>query len=188
MPAKSQALRCRFVGVDCSMWPLFVGAGKTHSGALRLRAHGLEVSSGFRRGYPYDDWFLRTPSDVRSGASLEVVASEFERQGLEVDWAGVCWGDDVVFNAHDKNWDTRKFIGARWLTITNPIGRKLAPAGLSRFALPGRSRLAAPPGTPFHLSSPSSSGSVAFRLSCRKKAALFGALTLSNFRGVLPRS
>jgi hypothetical protein len=94
------------------------------SGALRLRAYGLEVSSGFRHGYPYDDWFLRTRSDVRSCSSLEVVASEFECQGLEVDWAGVCWGDDVVFNPEARTWDTRKFVGARWLTTTNPIIRK----------------------------------------------------------------
>jgi hypothetical protein len=94
------------------------------SGALRLRAYGLEVSSGFRHGYPYEDWFLRAPSDLRSCSSLEVVASEFECQGLEVDWAGVCWGGDVVFNAVTRKWDTRRFVGTRWLMIANPTIRK----------------------------------------------------------------
>jgi len=56
------------------------------SGALRLRAHGIEVSSAFRQGYPYEEWFLRGPDDVRSSSTLEVAATEFECQGLELDW------------------------------------------------------------------------------------------------------
>src|SRR4029453_10523323 len=38
------------------------------SGGLRLRAHGIEVSSAFRQGYSYEEWFLRDASDVRSGS------------------------------------------------------------------------------------------------------------------------
>jgi len=94
------------------------------SGALRLRAHGIEVSSGFRHGYPYEEWFLRSSHDIRSSSSLEVVATEFECQGLEIDWAGVCWGDDMVFDSGAKTWDTRRFVGARWVSVVRPDGRR----------------------------------------------------------------
>jgi hypothetical protein len=94
------------------------------SGALRLRAHGIEVSSGFRHGYPYDEWFLRDSSDVRSSSFLEVAATEFECQGLEVDWAGVCWGDDMVFDSGPGIWDTRRFVGARWISVVKPETRR----------------------------------------------------------------
>jgi hypothetical protein len=94
------------------------------SGALRLRAHGIEVSSGFRRGYPYEEWFLSSPDDIRSSSSLEVAATEFECQGLEVDWAGVCWGDDMAFDSETKDWDTRRFLGTRWVSVVRPAARR----------------------------------------------------------------
>jgi hypothetical protein len=94
------------------------------SGALRLRAYGIEVSSGFRRGYPYQEWFLRAANDTRSSSSLEVAATEFECQGLELDWAGVCWGDDMVFDPEAERWDTRKFIGAHWTSPARSAARR----------------------------------------------------------------
>jgi hypothetical protein len=66
------------------------------SGALRLRMFGIEVSSGFRKGFSYDDWFLAKSSDIRASCQMEVPATEFECQGLELDWTCVCWGGDLV--------------------------------------------------------------------------------------------
>ena len=63
------------------------------SGAARLRAYGFETSTGFHRDYPYEYWFLNGPEDVRSSFQLEVVATEFEVQGLELDWVGLCWAE-----------------------------------------------------------------------------------------------
>ncbi len=83
------------------------------SGALRLRAHGLELSGQFRGGYPYEEWFLAPPGDVRSSFQLEVAATEFECQGLELDWVGVCWGGDLVF-APNGEWLSRYFHGRGW--------------------------------------------------------------------------
>lgn len=94
------------------------------SGALRLRAYGIEVSSGFRRGYPYEDWFLAPSDDTRSSSALEVAATEFECQGLEIDWAGICWGDDMGFDPELKRWDTRRFIGTRWISAVKPTARQ----------------------------------------------------------------
>lgn len=94
------------------------------SGAVRLRAYGLEGSSGFRRGFPFEDWFLAGPSDVRSSSMLEVAASEFECQGLELDWVGVCWGGDLTFDAKSGTWLARRFAGSRYLSVNNPTTRR----------------------------------------------------------------
>lgn len=83
------------------------------SGALRLRADGLELSGEFRRAYAYEEWFLAPPGDVRSSFQLEVAATEFECQGLELDWVGVCWGGDLVIEPSGR-WLFRYFHGKGW--------------------------------------------------------------------------
>src|SRR5262249_25328158 len=90
------------------------------SGAMRHRAFGLEVSSGFRQGFTYEDWFLGKPSDVRSSSFLEVVATEFEIQGLEIDWAGGCWANDFWVDPTGREWRFQRFKGARWLRMNRP--------------------------------------------------------------------
>jgi hypothetical protein len=91
------------------------------SGARRLRAYGLEMSSPFRHGYPYEEWFLADHEDTRSSSQLEVAASQFECQGLELDWVGVCWGGDLTFDEKRHNWRYRRFIGARWQSIRQVV-------------------------------------------------------------------
>jgi hypothetical protein len=96
------------------------------SGALRLRADGLELSSGFRQGNRdmFVHWFLAHPPDVRSSNQLEVAASEFECQGLELDWIGLCWGGDFSFGAANCGWAYRNFSGSRWGNLKNEIDRQ----------------------------------------------------------------
>lgn len=96
------------------------------SGALRLRADGLELSSGFRQGNRemYVHWFLAEPPDIRSSNQLEVAASEFECQGLELDWVGVCWGGDFTFDATNDYWVYRGLSGTRWGSIGKEIDRQ----------------------------------------------------------------
>ena len=57
------------------------------SNALRLKPEGLHVKA------PVDvcHWFLNGNDDVRSSNALEDAATEFDVQGLELDWAGVAW-------------------------------------------------------------------------------------------------
>ena len=55
------------------------------SGAKRLRPWGIEVSSGFTKSYPWEEWFLAPAGDIRSSRALEVAATEFQCQGLELD-------------------------------------------------------------------------------------------------------
>ncbi|WP_157685168.1 DUF2075 domain-containing protein [Robbsia andropogonis] len=79
----------------------------------RLRAYGLERSSAFRLDYSFEKWFLMPPADVRSSHALEVAASEFECQGLELDWVGLCWGGDLT-PSNPGGWEYRKFRGSAW--------------------------------------------------------------------------
>lgn len=80
----------------------------------RFRAYGLENSTGFRAGFPFEKWFLMPPDDIRSSFQLEVPATEFECQGLELDWVGVCWGGDLVPTPDFAYWEYRKFRGSGW--------------------------------------------------------------------------
>lgn len=95
------------------------------SGGIRLRAEGLELSSGFRlAGNLYVNWFLNDPSDVRSSNQLEVAASEFECQGLELDWVGLCWSGDLTFNPETGEWVTRSFRGNKWNKVPNELDQQ----------------------------------------------------------------
>ena len=107
--------------------PLRVGAIQFPVGQLiRLRADGLELSSGFRQGNRdiYVNWFLNHPPDIRSSNQLEVAASEFECQGLELDWVGLCWGGDFSYEVTTGGWTFRNFSGSRWGSLKNEIDRQ----------------------------------------------------------------
>ena len=78
------------------------------SRAARLRAEGLEPDSAFHGNYPWEHWYLAPPTDVRSSNQLEVFATEFEIQGLELDWIGLCWGGDFIWSEADGQWLVRK--------------------------------------------------------------------------------
>ena len=87
------------------------------SSDLRLRAYGIEMSTGFHRGFAFERWFLDSEDDIRSSYLLEVAASEFECQGLELDWVGVCWGGDLVPTNDLSSWEYRKFKGSKWQNV-----------------------------------------------------------------------
>jgi len=96
------------------------------SGAIRLRAEGIELSTGFRQGNRdlYVNWFLNDPTDVRSSNQLEIAASEFECQGLELDWVGTCWGGDFTFDLAGGEWTLRSFGGSRWRDVVKEVDRQ----------------------------------------------------------------
>jgi len=68
------------------------------SAAARLRAEGLEPNSSFHADYKWEYWYLGERTDIRSSYQCEVFATEFEIQGLELDWIGLCWGGDMVWS------------------------------------------------------------------------------------------
>jgi DUF2075 family protein len=87
------------------------------SGALRLRAEGLELDPEFHRGYPIERWFLDPHNDFRASHSLEVAMTEFECQGLELDFVGLCWGDDMTIRGHPPRWHPSRLMGRSWKSV-----------------------------------------------------------------------
>lgn len=90
--------------------------------ARRLRAWGLDTRT-LRSEKSWDEWFLLPRGDVRSSDQLEVVATNFDCQGLEIDWAGVCWGNDLIAAAGDRSWRVRRFQGSRWMKPNDELRR-----------------------------------------------------------------
>jgi hypothetical protein len=88
------------------------------SGALRLRPEGIFIKAEVDPA----NWFLNDRTDVRSSYYLEEVASEFDVQGLELDWAGVCWDGDLNYDR--KRWAFQSFKGTKWQTV-NDASRQL---------------------------------------------------------------
>lgn len=78
------------------------------SSAQRLKPEGIYVPTNI----DVKNWFLAPGDDLRSSNMLEVVASEFKFQGLEIDWAVVCWDADL--RRKDNNWDYYSFKGTKW--------------------------------------------------------------------------
>jgi hypothetical protein len=87
------------------------------SGALRLRPEGIHIKAEIDP----PNWFLNASSDVRSSCYLEEVASEFDVQGLELDWAGVCWDGD--FNYSGGKWVSQAFKGTKWQSVNDESRR-----------------------------------------------------------------
>jgi DUF2075 family protein len=68
-------------------------------------------------------WFLDHPPDIRSSNQLEIAASEFECQGLELDWVGICWGGDFPYDGTNKGWAFRNFSGTSWGNLKNETSK-----------------------------------------------------------------
>lgn len=87
------------------------------SGGLRLKPFGINVKA------PIDpkNWFLNDKADVRSSYFLEDVATEFDIQGLEVDWTCVAWDADLRHDGHD--WSYKAFRGTAWQSVNDQDAR-----------------------------------------------------------------
>lgn len=83
------------------------------SGGIRLRPFGLNVKAKIDAPI----WFLNGKDDIRSSYFLEEVATEFDIQGLELDWTCVAWDGDLFYN--DNQWNYRKFKGTKWQNINS---------------------------------------------------------------------
>jgi hypothetical protein len=121
------------------------------SGAGRLRAYGIETDNSFHKGIPIHHWFLRSAADYRSSHRLEVATTEFEIQGLELDWVGVCWGGDLLWDEDSGEWRLLKLSGSKWTPEKNQMNRRYttntyrvlltrARQGMVIFVPPGDSR------------------------------------------------
>ena len=108
LPAMRAALRrlargTRRAGLVCS------------AGARRLVAEGLSPNFPHLDAASVANWFLRYWPDVRASDALEVPATQFACQGLELDHVGLCWGNDLIRRDRYAEWIVRAFSGTRWL-------------------------------------------------------------------------
>lgn len=81
------------------------------SQAERLKPHAIDVRV---KANPVH-WFLNGKDDVRSSYYLEDVATEFDVQGLELDWVCMAW--DADFRYERNGWKNWSFRGSRWQRI-----------------------------------------------------------------------
>lgn len=83
------------------------------SQAQRLKAYCIDV----RVDVDPVKYFLADPSDTRSSYYLEDAATEFQTQGLELDWTCVGWDADL--RRSGARWSYHNFRGDRWTTVRN---------------------------------------------------------------------
>ncbi len=88
------------------------------SAAYRLKPHAIDIRVEINPVH----WFLNGPDDTRSSFYLEDAATEFQIQGLELDWVCVTWDADLRFA--DRTWEYRSFRGSRWTTVHKPDRRQ----------------------------------------------------------------
>lgn len=81
------------------------------SQAERLKPHAIDV----RVKTDPVNWFLNDRDDVRSSFYLEDVATEFDVQGLELDWVCVVWDGDFRYDI--DGWQHWSFKGSKWQRI-----------------------------------------------------------------------
>lgn len=83
------------------------------SKAMRLKPHAIDVRVDINPIH----WFLNDKDDTRSSFYLEDAATEFQVQGLELDWTVVTWDADLRVNG--TGWSHHDFRGDRWTNVRN---------------------------------------------------------------------
>ena len=83
------------------------------SGGLRLKPEGIFV----KNDTSVENWFLNGKDDVRSSYYLEDVVTEFDIQGLELDYSIVAWDTDFRFDG--EQWTYNNFTGNRWNSVSS---------------------------------------------------------------------
>ena len=78
------------------------------SKAMRLKPYAIDI----RVVVDPVHWFLNDRNDTRSSFYLEDCATEFQVQGLELDWTCVTWDGDLRYVGH--RWSYHDFRGNRW--------------------------------------------------------------------------
>jgi hypothetical protein len=84
------------------------------SKADRLKPHAVDV----RVEVSPVHWFLDECEDTRSSYYLEDAATEFQIQGLELDWICVTW--DADFRREEGGWSHHAFRGRGWTHVRKP--------------------------------------------------------------------
>ncbi len=88
------------------------------SQAKRLRAEGIWVECKCKP----EKWFLEGKNDIKSSYFMEEVATEFDIQGLEIDYALVGW--DADYRYENGHFECYKPSGSKWQTINKEDNRR----------------------------------------------------------------
>jgi DUF2075 family protein len=88
------------------------------SQAYRLKPLAIDVKTPIN----HVNWFLDGKEDIRSSYFMEDVATEFQVQGLELDWACVTWDGDLRFS--QDGWKSYSFVGNKWQNIHKEVRKK----------------------------------------------------------------
>ena len=84
------------------------------SKSKRLLVYGVDAVADASRSFSWANWYLNNPPDLTSSGSLEVAATEYKCQGLELDFVGVCWSWDLVLQRNSWLPRTLSSASARW--------------------------------------------------------------------------
>lgn len=92
--------------------------------AVRLLAEGLGTSLTVQDKEKICHWYLKPSDDYRCSNYLEVTANEYTCQGLELDYAGICWGGDFVRKKSGDGWSFRQLSGTSWNRVNKKETRQ----------------------------------------------------------------
>ncbi|HEX7831686.1 MAG TPA: DUF2075 domain-containing protein [Thermoanaerobaculia bacterium] len=90
------------------------------SKAFRLKPHAIDVRVDVNPVH----WFLSGKDDPRSSYYLEDAGTEFQVQGLELDWTCVTWDADLRLASHSRGWSFHDFRGSRWMNVNKEENRR----------------------------------------------------------------
>lgn len=88
------------------------------SNAMRLKPHAIDV----RVNVDPVHYFLADSTDTRSSFYLEDAATEFQIQGLELDWVVMNWDADLRHTG--RGWSHHAFRGDGWTNVHKPDRRR----------------------------------------------------------------
>ena len=87
------------------------------SKAERLRPLAIDV----KRQCNVEYWFLEDKQNLQSSYYLEDVATEFDIQGLELDWTCVAWDGDLRYTP--EGWAHFRFVRNTWQNNRQEVNR-----------------------------------------------------------------
>ena len=88
------------------------------SAAERLRAKGIWASNEIKP----TKWFLDGKDEVDSSFQLEITATEFAVQGLEIDYGIVAWDGDFRYNGNE--FEYKRFTRNMWCNVNSDIRKQ----------------------------------------------------------------
>lgn len=86
------------------------------SRSKRLVTYGVDAVAEASRSFNWAGWYLNNLPNLNSSSALEVAATEYKCQGLELDLVGVCWSWDMVFVSGEWQARTLDVAKANWKT------------------------------------------------------------------------